>query len=74
MTKELNKLHNVLSKKISKNKNYMLPGIYEATELIVSRAITQDDYNKIEEALKNLVDFDNSNVEAVIGSSEAMLK
>ena len=38
----------------TKNKNYMLPGIYEATELVVSRAITQDDYNKIEEFLKDL--------------------
>ena len=58
LSKKLNNYINA-SKKISKNKNYMLPGIYEATELIVSRAITQDDYNKIEEALKNLVDFDN---------------
>ena len=58
LSKKLNNYINA-SKKISKNKNYMLPGIYEATELVVSRAITQDDYNKIEEALKNLVDFDN---------------
>ena len=55
------KLNNYIeaSIKISKNKNYMLPGIYEATELVVSRAITQDDYNKIEEVLKKLIDFDD---------------
>ena len=58
LSKKLNN-HINASKKISKNKNYMLPGIYEATELVVSRAITQDDYNKIEEFLKNLIDFDD---------------
>ena len=58
LSKKLNNYINA-SKKISKNKNYMLPGIYEATELVVSRAITQDDYNKIEEFLKNLIDLDD---------------
>ena len=58
LSKKLNS-HMNASKKISKNKNYMLPGIYEATELVVSRAITQDDYNKIEEVLKKLIDFDD---------------
>ena len=58
LSKKLNSYINA-SKKISKNKNYMLPGIYEATELAVSRAITQDDYNKIEEVLKKLIDFDD---------------
>ncbi len=58
LSKKLNSYMNA-SKKISKNKNYMLQGIYEATELVVSRAITQDDYNKIEEFLKNLIDLDD---------------
>ena len=47
------------SKKFSIGKTYMFPGIYEATELVVSRALTQDDYNQIENVLKKLLEFDN---------------
>tara|TARA_B100000965_G_C19550376_1_gene739698 strand:- start:680 stop:1606 length:927 start_codon:yes stop_codon:yes gene_type:complete len=47
------------SKKFSEGKTYMFPGIYEATELVISRAITQEDYNKIENILKYLLEFDN---------------
>ena len=47
------------SKKFSKGKTYMFPGIYESTELVVSRAITQDDYNKIQGVLKKLLEFDD---------------
>tara|TARA_B100001142_G_scaffold56884_1_gene55589 strand:- start:1489 stop:2520 length:1032 start_codon:yes stop_codon:yes gene_type:complete len=47
------------SKKFSAGKTYMFPGIYEATELVVSRALTQDDYNQIENVLEKLLEFDN---------------
>ena len=58
LSKKLEKYIN-FSKKFSQGKTYMFPGIYEATELVVSRAITQDDYNKIENVLKQLLEFDN---------------
>ena len=47
------------SSKFSEGKTYMFPGIYEATELVMSRAITQDDYNKIENVLEKLLSFDD---------------
>ena len=56
-----NKLDNYIkfSKKISKGKNYMMTGIYDATKLAVSRATTQDDYNYLENIFKQLIDIDN---------------
>ncbi len=56
-----NKLDNYVnfSKKFSSGRTYMLPGIYEATELVISRAVSQDDYNKIEKILKELLVFDD---------------
>ena len=55
------KLENYIevSKKLSKGKTYMFPGIYEATSLVMSRAITQDDYNKIENILNYLIELDD---------------
>ena len=47
------------SKKFSKGRTYMLPGIYEATEMVVSRAINQEDYNKIQDILEELLKFDD---------------
>lgn len=47
------------SKKFSEGRTYMLPGIYKATELVVSRAVNQEDYNKIEKILKELLKLDN---------------
>jgi len=47
------------SKSFSNGRTYMFPGIYEATELVVSRAVTQDDYNKIENVLEQLLEFDD---------------
>lgn len=58
LSKKLNNYINA-SKKFSKGRTYMFPGIYEATELVVSRAITQDDYNKIENILKELLEYDD---------------
>tara|TARA_B100001741_G_C16530735_1_gene589405 strand:+ start:757 stop:1149 length:393 start_codon:yes stop_codon:yes gene_type:complete len=48
-----------VSKKFSEGKTYMFPGIYDATSLVMSRAITQDDYNKIENILKYLIELDD---------------
>ena len=47
------------SKKISDKKNYMMKGIYEATKLAVSRAVTQEDYNHLENIFKQLIDLDD---------------
>ena len=58
LSKKLNNYIN-FSKKFSDGRTYMLPGLYEATELVVSRAVNQDDYNKIEKILKELLKFDN---------------
>ena len=58
LSKKLEKYIN-FSKKFSKGKTYMFPGIYESAELVVSRAVTQDDYNKIQSVLKKLLEFDN---------------
>ena len=55
------RLHNHIdfSKLISKGKNYMFAGIYEATDLAVSRAIEQEDFNNLENIFKQLTDLDN---------------
>ena len=47
------------SKLISKGKNYMFAGIYDATDLAVSRAIEQEDFNNLENIFKQLIDLDN---------------
>ena len=47
------------SKLISDDKNYMFLGIYRATDLAVSRAIEQDDYNNLEVIFKQLIKLDN---------------
>jgi len=58
LSKRLNEYIDV-SNKFSDDRTYMFPGIYEATELVMSRAITQDDYNKIENVLEKLLKFDD---------------
>ena len=47
------------SKLVSDDKNYMFLGIYRATDLAVSRAIEQDDYNNLESIFKQLIKLDN---------------
>jgi hypothetical protein len=47
-----------ISKKFSVEKSYMLPGIYEALELAVSRTVEQEDYNYLEKSLSELVNMD----------------
>ena len=47
------------SKLISDGKNYMFHGIYDATDLAVSRAIEQADFNNLENIFKQLIDLDN---------------
>ena len=47
------------SKFISDGKNYMFQGIYDATDLAVSRAIEQEDFNNLENIFKQLIDLDN---------------
>ena len=51
--------HINFSKLIAKGKNYMFNGIYEATDLAVSRAVEQDDYNNLENIFKQLIEIDN---------------
>jgi hypothetical protein len=51
--------HIDFSKLIAKDKNYMFAGIYEATDLAVSRATEQDDYNSLENIFKQLIELDN---------------
>ena len=55
------KLQNYIdfSKIIGEGKNYMFAGIYDATKLATSRAIEQDDYNKLENIFKQLIDIDS---------------
>ena len=45
-----------ISKKFSSEKSYMIPGIYNAIELAVSKAIDQEDFNHLE---KSLIEFVN---------------
>ena len=47
------------SKLISDGKNYMFAGIYDATDLAVSRAIEQEDFNNLENIFEQLIDLDN---------------
>ena len=51
--------HIDFSKLIAKDKNYMFDGIYAATDLAVSRAIEQEDFNNLETIFKQLIDLDN---------------
>ena len=51
--------HIDFSKLIAKDKNYMFDGIYAATDLAVSRAIEQDDYNNLENIFKQLIELDS---------------
>ena len=51
--------HIDFSKLIAEEKNYMFAGIYDATSLAVSRAVEQDDYNKLENIFKQLIELDN---------------
>jgi len=50
--------HIDFSKSISQGKNYMFHGIYYATELAVSRAIEQEDFNHLENIFKQLIELD----------------
>ena len=47
-----------ISKKFSTEKSYMLPGIYNAIELAISKAIEQEDYNHLEKPLIELLNMD----------------
>jgi hypothetical protein len=47
-----------LSKKFSSEKSYMIPGIYNAIELSVSKAIEQEDFNHLEKPLLELVEME----------------
>jgi len=51
--------HIDFSKLISQGKNPMFHGIYYATELAVSRAIEQKDYNYLENIFKQLIELDS---------------
>ena len=53
-----NKLLNYieLSKKISSGKSSMMYGIYEATNLVTSSAITQEEFNSMKVQFKNLLE------------------
>ena len=55
-----NKINNYIntSKKFTKEKSYMILGIYEALELTVSIANEQDDFNYLEKPLIELVNMD----------------
>ena len=45
----------VVEKKLTRDSGYMIEGIYVAVESVVNRAILQDDFNKIEKVLEELV-------------------
>ena len=47
------KLNNYIdiSKKLSSEKSYMIPGIYNAIELAASNALDQEDFNYLEKPL-----------------------
>lgn len=51
--------HIEFSKLISEDKNYMFVGIYRATDLAVSRAVEQDDYNNLQNIFKQLIEIDS---------------
>tara|TARA_B100000700_G_C15016581_1_gene843591 strand:- start:1247 stop:2269 length:1023 start_codon:yes stop_codon:yes gene_type:complete len=44
-----------ISKKLAKDSSYMTGGIYKAVETVINRAILQDDFNKLEKVLAELV-------------------
>ena len=44
-----------ISKKLTRDSSYMINGIYNAVETVVNRAILQDDFNKLEKVLEELV-------------------
>jgi len=44
-----------ISKKLTKDSSIMISGIYDAVELVIGRAILQDDFNKLEKVLEELV-------------------
>ena len=51
--------HIEFSRLISQGKNFMFHGIYYATELAVSRAIEQEDYNYLEDIFQQLIELDS---------------
>ena len=51
--------HINFSKLVSEDKNYMFAGIYEATDLAVSRAVEQNDYNDLENIFKQIIELDS---------------
>ena len=54
------KLNNYIkiSKKLSSEKSYMIPGIYKAIEVAASNALDQEDFNYLEKPLLDLVDME----------------
>ena len=46
-----------VSKKFSKEKSFMLPGIYEAFDLVMTHANDQQEFNFLENSLIKLVDM-----------------
>ena len=44
-----------ISKKLTHDSSYMITGIYNAAETVLDRAILQDDFNKLEKFLEELV-------------------
>lgn len=54
------KLNNYIdiSKKLSSEKSYMIPGIYNAIELAASNALDQEDFNYLEKPLLDFVDME----------------
>ena len=49
-----------LAKKFSSGKSQMLLGVYDAVDLAASKAITQDDFNELENVFNELVNIDPS--------------
>ena len=56
LNKKLNNYMDI-SKKFYKKKSYMLPGIYEAFDTVMSQANDQDEFNFLENSLVRLVDM-----------------
>tara|TARA_Y100000590_G_scaffold467713_1_gene647587 strand:+ start:4155 stop:5180 length:1026 start_codon:yes stop_codon:yes gene_type:complete len=53
-SKKLSRYINI-SKKLTNDSSYMINGIYDAVELVINRAVLQDDYNKLENVIAELV-------------------
>ncbi|MDC1280209.1 hypothetical protein N8Z07_02740, partial [Pelagibacteraceae bacterium] len=51
--------HIDFSKKIAEGKNFMFTGIYRATDIAVSRAIEQEDFNNLENIFRQLIELDS---------------